>query len=51
VSGRGFSAASIGTAITIAADTDGFAKVTIGTDTIKLAGIAAGDVSANDFIF
>jgi Ca2+-binding RTX toxin-like protein len=51
VSGRGFGAASIGSEIVIAADTDGFAKITIGTDTIKLAGVAVADITANDFIF
>jgi hypothetical protein len=30
---------------------DGFAKITIGADTIKLAGVYVADISGSDFFF
>jgi Ca2+-binding RTX toxin-like protein len=50
LAGRGFTAASIGGAITIAAagaDT----LITIGPDTIRLFGVASNTISASDFTF
>jgi Ca2+-binding RTX toxin-like protein len=50
VSGRGFTAASIGSAILIStAGADTF--VTIGTDHIRLIGVATANITATDFIF
>jgi Ca2+-binding RTX toxin-like protein len=49
VSGRGFSAASIGGAIVISGNTS--AVVTIGADIIVLTGVNASTISASDFHF
>ncbi len=50
VSGRGFSAASIGGAIVVSAS-GGDTFVTIGGDTIQLTGVLSTDITANDFVF
>jgi Ca2+-binding RTX toxin-like protein len=50
VAGRGFSAASIGGAILIAAS-GADTLITIGADTIRLLGISAANVDAGDFVF
>ena len=50
LSGRGFNAASIGTSIIITAGS-GETDVTIGTDMIRLIGVASGDLDFTDFKF
>ena len=50
VSGRGFSAGSIGTSILISASGSD-TLVTIGADTIRLFGVASANVTATDFVF
>ncbi|NOU07056.1 MAG: calcium-binding protein, partial [Hyphomicrobiaceae bacterium] len=49
LSGRGFTAASLGGAIVISGTTT--SVITIGTDTITLNGVASSSISATDFIF
>ena len=51
LTGRGFSAAALGTAILITADVDGFAQIAIGADTIKLIDVHVVDITAGDFSF
>jgi Ca2+-binding RTX toxin-like protein len=50
LAGRGLSAASIGSAITIAAS-GADTLITIGPDTIRLVGVASNTISAADFTF
>jgi Ca2+-binding RTX toxin-like protein len=50
LAGRGFSPASIGGAITIAAS-GADTLITIGPDTIRLFGVAASTISSSDFTF
>ncbi|NOU06654.1 MAG: hypothetical protein HOO99_10790, partial [Hyphomicrobiaceae bacterium] len=49
LSGRGFTAASLGSAIVISGTTT--TVITIGADTITLNGVASSTLSATDFVF